>query len=1375
MKGKTNIGKVLISVVIAVTMVIPVVPAAVQGNSNNGSRNSVFMTEFTPTSEEPEHVAPDADVLFYEDFSTGLGAFTVANLSGWGNYSWNSGEWVDWIATTNPYYQDEDDYLNASVNLGSVDPTCVDTVILQFEYWGDGGQFRVETDGTVWGTYTAATAHQIADIIITSLAGTTFTLSFHVTGTQDRNFSIDNVTISANYTTDIVINGIENMTNGGRYNTFPKVIEVNVTNRGTQPITDVDFHLQIYKEQPYEPEDYICWNMESCFLNTWVTLSADGDQATWTWTEKRSHSPTHSFHSQPDYLETYEAYSEDYLYLREWFNIPTTVDSKVVHAAFLNFSHWCQGEYGEEAYDYGMVYIEYQTNPGVLVPIGGPYYDTDEAWEYEEIQLPATAIGANIKVWFGWFSDGYMNFEGWYIDDVCIKFAYTSAQPLVFQGYKYEDFEAGETKLVRFPVEFDPDEGTYYIQVYTDCDDCILGNNEINWTIWFGDVCDGAVIDIIAPSEIEFQWDTGLAENYVHVPINVTVYNNGTLAEEIPIKVSARHLIKEKIFSDDVESGDQGYDHDAFYGDDLWGITDFDFYSPYHAWAFMDDTHHYGSGIGGAFWRPPDVVDWGAVWHDKNFDIKYKIKWNLVDSLGMWAHCGNYVITLSSSFHYLRGYPNQQPWTEVSTKDWLHNYLVGHNVETLGELGEDLINWLNGVAGTSYVYPDDFHGYGWIIWGAGGYGTLTTGLTTGPWSGVLIDDVYIGTVREGDEVWSDTNTTKLLEPGESQVLNFTWNTTEFCDYIIKAEVTLDCDMDPNNNEISTTTRIYMQIYNNSYEKNQTEDNTYGLPDDWHIVEECSFCPNDHFWWNGIIEDDVAAYQANADDVLEMYPDPKNESQLFNFTALGWYNLTFDAWWSLELYYDYCLLEVSNDSGLNWYPVYEFTGDSDWTTISLVLYDPFGTGILQNWNALPDLWYPWPVPPIGPTDEMMFRFHMISDSAVQYKGIYIDDVNLTYDNGTKVTVLFYDDMESGEGKWIHMKDYAGDLWHQEADYWECADTYYSWYNVYSAPDPIWGYQWFWYDEAFDNYYRNNMDDKLILYFDLRHAYEAYFSWEQNYTFNGMYPDDYGVVEIWTGSDWKALFIVQGDSGGAWGSMRLDISDYVGGDELTMIRFRFISNETGIGIGWKVRNFSIDGKVDYIAPTITATLDPATPDGNYGWYKSPVTVTITAEDNVKVAAIYYRIDGGPWKLYTAPITIDVDGEHTVDYYAVDEVGNPSATGSVSFKIDSTAPTASITAPESGYIYLFGRQLFKNPLGGTVIIGGINFQASASDATSGVDYVTFEIDGYTYEKATTPYEIWWHKFDLLPAKYTLTVSAYDVAGNKAADATLDFTHWL
>jgi hypothetical protein len=217
-----------------------------------------------------------------------------------------------------------------------------------------------------------------------------------------------------------------------------------------------------------------------------------------------------------------------------------------------------------------------------------------------------------------------------------------------------------------------------------------------------------------------------------------------------------------------------------------------------------------------------------------------------------------------------------------------------------------------------------------------------------------------------------------------------------------------------------------------------------------------------------------------------------------------------------------------------------------------------------------------------------------------------------------------------------------------------------------------------------------------------------------------------------------------------------------------------------IGWELDDIVVKAKPDCFAPVTTAILNPPVPDGCNDYFTSPVTITLDASDNregpaIPEPVIYYSIDGGTYKTYTGPLTISLDGEHTIAYYAVDAVGNEEEAQTVSFKIDATAPTATINAPQSGYIYLFGRELFANPLGGTIIIGGITFQASASDATSGIDYVRFEVDGMTYDRASSPYEIFWHKFDLLPASYTLTVTAEDEACNEGAAATLSFTHWL
>ncbi|MBC7081579.1 MAG: immune inhibitor A [Thermoplasmatales archaeon] len=1485
--------RLVISVFVAIAMITTTIPMAITVPPPSDTQQAIN----EPIPPTPGYQGPHGQIVFEETFDADLGVFTVIDNSGDGTWQWDgtgAAMWADGGET-----DDEDDYLSTDIELPDIDTTC-NALTLQFDYWGEGGVFEVLAGIDVLGTFTAAT-RATADIDLTSYEGTTITLAFHVYATETRTIYIDNVVIAQNPRTDIIINGIEGMEDGGRYNTFPKWIDVNVTNGGTEPITGADFHLQIYQEVPFEPIIYNCWDMEECFLLTWDVFSWDGDQATWYWTEKRSHSPTHSYHSQPDYLATYEAYSFDSLVLHDYFAIPTTIEvdgrTQPVTGAYLTFWHWCEGEFdGTNPIDYGVVRLETAAPPPASAIVGGPYYDTDGEWVQETIDISAW-IGESFKINFTWRSDGYLNFEGWYIDDICIELRVGSAQPLIFQGYEYVDFEAGETKTFGFPIQWTiPQPGTYYIEVYTDYEDCNPLGNRINWTIWFGDVCDGEITNIEVPPLVRMPNDPcGEELNWVIVPINVTVHNNGTLVEDIPVEVTARHKITEKLWWDDVESGDLGYRYVTWGSSiSMWNIVGADFYSPFHSWHFGDSPTTYPAGVNGGFAVVPyDTIDWIDLKNYPDADIVIKAKWDFVApdrAVPVLINGNTWYFFIGRSMH-LTG--NSGGWQEVRFSDLLEGYVTYYGLNNIFELPE------------LYGFTD-FKGFAIGVCGPG------LAPTVGGGAGLYIDDILVYKSYAGEVVWSDTLVAEDLEPCQSKVLYFEWNTTEYCDYIITATVKLDCDMDPTNDEMGAPTRIYKQIYEgDDFEKWEQEDNTYGLPDHWHIVEECSICPDDHIWWNG--DEATGIYVNGVDEILVI-------NRTFDFTGVTTATLSFETYYYIEAGYDYGYVEVSNDCGMTWFRIESYTGNTGgvWVTETLTLEE----GVTILYSEYTDLYFTMPTGFF--TDKMHFRFRFVSDELTAEKGWFIDDVMVVADGDT----LFFDDMEDAAfsaDAWYHMAWYAGCHWHEEdtfgapypnppVAFWNGEPrnvigegTLYTFGNyppvgsaisfgawTYTKVSPglgswnywygVWGERTYWaqasageWQEMWRNYtvdfssvpvgatitfyldaiaypstatywlearsgtttmlypipgddsgdlqlftfdlspfagmsnvrlafhvnhttvtgqeeftlwdgwivgqgpiwpygrYYNKVDEKLILYFDLTHAYEAFLEWDQMYSFADPYPYDYGLVEIWTGKEWKALFIVQGSSGGGWGHMKLDISEYVGGDELTKIRFRFISDEANTDIGWLIDNVTIQGKIDYKKPKASISLSPAAPNGCNDWYKTGVTVTITATDNVKVAKIWYRIDGGSWKVYTAPFTVDVDGSHTVDYYAEDIVGNTSPVGTVSFKIDKTAPTVTITAPQAGYIYLMGRQLFKNPLGGTVIIGGIYFEATATDAMSGVDYVSFNINGYTYDDASAPYKIWWHKFDLMPKKYTLTVSAYDEACNKAADATLAFTHWL
>jgi hypothetical protein len=108
-----------------------------------------------------------------------------------------------------------------------------------------------------------------------------------------------------------------------------------------------------------------------------------------------------------------------------------------------------------------------------------------------------------------------------------------------------------------------------------------------------------------------------------------------------------------------------------------------------------------------------------------------------------------------------------------------------------------------------------------------------------------------------------------------------------------------------------------------------------------------------------------------------------------------------------------------------------------------------------------------------------------------------------------------------------------------------------------------------------------------------------------------------------------------------------------------------------------------RVDLTAPVTSITLDPATPDGRNGWYRSPVSVTVAATDDEAVAATRCVLDPAVQPasfdaLPDAPCavgTVGVDGDHVVYAASIDTAGNTDLV-QVSLRIDQTAPTASIT---------------------------------------------------------------------------------------------------
>ena len=192
-------------------------------------------------------------------------------------------------------------------------------------------------------------------------------------------------------------------------------------------------------------------------------------------------------------------------------------------------------------------------------------------------------------------------------------------------------------------------------------------------------------------------------------------------------------------------------------------------------------------------------------------------------------------------------------------------------------------------------------------------------------------------------------------------------------------------------------------------------------------------------------------------------------------------------------------------------------------------------------------------------------------------------------------------------------------------------------------------------------------------------------------------------------------------------------------------------------------------DTTAPVTQASLVGTS--GTNGWFKSSVQVSLGATDDFSgVANTFYSVDGGVTETYSGAFIISAPGQHTVQFWSVDNAGNTEATQMVEVKVDGVAPVVTAAANPS--------TAPKRPHSVTVTISG-----SATDAVSGISGASFNvIDEYGVTQPSGPVTVQAngsYSFSLvLPATkhgsdknghlYTIVVTATDQAGNTASATT-------
>lgn len=151
------------------------------------------------------------------------------------------------------------------------------------------------------------------------------------------------------------------------------------------------------------------------------------------------------------------------------------------------------------------------------------------------------------------------------------------------------------------------------------------------------------------------------------------------------------------------------------------------------------------------------------------------------------------------------------------------------------------------------------------------------------------------------------------------------------------------------------------------------------------------------------------------------------------------------------------------------------------------------------------------------------------------------------------------------------------------------------------------------------------------------------------------------------------------------------------------------------------------VDHSAPSTNHRIEGIS-HGNI--LAAQTKLILSSEDNYAgIENIYYTIDNGDEKKYTGkPINLQNinDGEHTMKYYAVDNVGNKEEVKSYDFYLDKFAPI--LAADILGDRFIVEDQIYFS--------GRTKLKLTAVDNKAGVKHVMFAIDSDNFEKYEQPF---------------------------------------
>ena len=203
------------------------------------------------------------------------------------------------------------------------------------------------------------------------------------------------------------------------------------------------------------------------------------------------------------------------------------------------------------------------------------------------------------------------------------------------------------------------------------------------------------------------------------------------------------------------------------------------------------------------------------------------------------------------------------------------------------------------------------------------------------------------------------------------------------------------------------------------------------------------------------------------------------------------------------------------------------------------------------------------------------------------------------------------------------------------------------------------------------------------------------------------------------------------------------------------------------GWgRVNAYRTVSAAAAVSPDATAPGVSISTPGNGATVSGTVYVQGAASDNVGVTRVEFYVNGNlantsystsfsfPWNSTAAP-----NGWHSLQVRAYDLAGN-AGQSTVSVYVNNVVATADVIAPVA---------VITSPANGITVGRSVTISVSASDNV-GVTQVAIYIDGVLrYTDSTAPYSWSWGTRKVSSGWHTITVKAWDAAGNVSAPVSI------